>query len=349
MKQPSLGVARGHLLSPVLITLFSLSLSACGGGSSDNASAAIETDVEVVTEVSADDQAIADQFGLDPSLPPSGNFDLQGWYLNTPATDPEDGLAFRISENDLADGYEHSSYFWTAEDGGMVFRATNAGAKTSSGTSYTRTELREMLRRGNNDISTSSPENNWVFSSATQSDQNLAGAVDGVLSATLAVNAVTTTGSDSHVGRFIVGQIHAVDDEPLRLYYRKLPGNEHGSIYAAHEVSENSSSSNAGDDIYYEIIGSRSNSASNPANGPALGDIWSYEVIASGDDLTVIIYDGDLNGTELGRAEIDMSNSAYGISGERMYFKAGAYNQNNTGADDDFSQVTFYQLEASHP
>ena len=34
-----------------------------------------------------------------------------------------------------------------------------------------------------------------------------------------------------------------------------------------------------------------------------------------------------------------------------MYFKAGAYNQNNTsdgGIADDYSQVTFYQLVASH-
>ena len=295
-----------------------------------------------------DPSSIAKRFGLNPSLPPGQNFDLLDWYLNTPEADPEDNLSLRIDEVDLNEGYE-DEFFWTAEDGGMVFKVTNGGARTSKNTSYTRTELREMIRRGDTTIKTSSPKNNWVFSSAPSSTQREAGGVDGTMKATLAINAVTTTGTTSHMGRFIVGQIHAIDDEPLRLYYRKLPGNERGSIYAAHEVSEHSDSDNAGDDVYYEIIGSRSSSASSPENGPKLGDIWSYEVVVRGNDLTVIIYDGGLDGKELGRADIDMSDSAYDIKDERMYFKAGAYNQNNTGDDDDFAQATFYVLEVAHP
>jgi hypothetical protein len=31
-----------------------------------------------------------------------------------------------------------------------------------------------------------------------------------------------------------------------------------------------------------------------------------------------------------------------------MYFKAGAYSQNKTGAGEDFDQVTFYALENTH-
>ena len=295
----------------------------------------------------ASSKEIADFFGLDPEVPPSENFDLLGWYLNTPEFDSKN-LSRRIDEVDLADGFE-DEYFWTGDDGGMVFKVTNAGARTSSGTSYVRTELREMLRRGDEDINTSSKANNWVFSSAPESDQAEAGAVNGVMKATLAIDAVTTTGDRNHIGRFIVGQIHAIDDEPLRLYYRKLPGNERGSIYAAHEVSENSDADNAGDDVYYNIIGSRSSSQENPENGFALGDIWSYAVYVSGNTLVVIVYDGALNGAEVGRAEIDMSESAYDISDERHYFKAGAYNQNNSGDDDDFAQATFYALDITHP
>ena len=37
--------------------------------------------------------------------------------------------------------------------------------------------------------------------------------------ATLAVNHVTTTGEKYQIGRVIIGQIHAKDDEPVRLYY----------------------------------------------------------------------------------------------------------------------------------
>ncbi|MDC1211409.1 polysaccharide lyase family 7 protein [Porticoccaceae bacterium] len=286
--------------------------------------------------------------GLDPSVPPGQNFDLLGWYLSTPEENSS-GLSTRIAEVDLAGGYEHPDYFWTSDDGGMVFRVTNEGARTSSNTSYPRTELREMLRRGDTSISTRSSDgtptrNNWVFSSAPASAQVAAGAVDGQLKATLAVNAVTTSGSSGRVGRVIVGQIHAKDDEPIRLYYRKLPQNESGSIYAAHEI-------NGGDDIYYEMIGSKSNSLSDPADGIALNELWSYEILAQGNQLEVTIRSGDLYGEVLGTANIDMSASGYDIAQEFMYFKAGAYNQNNTsdgGIADDYSQVTFYQLVASH-
>lgn len=117
-----------------------------------------------------------------------------------------------------------------------MFRCTVAGFKTSENTSYVRTELREMLRAGNTSISTQGVnDNNWVFGSAPQSDLNDAGGVDGTLTATLAVNHVTTTGDSGQRGRVIVAQIHANNDEPVRLYYRKLPGNTKGSIYIAHE------------------------------------------------------------------------------------------------------------------
>jgi len=32
-----------------------------------------------------------------------------------------------------------------------------------------------------------------------------------------------------------------------------------------------------------------------------------------------------------------------------MYFKAGVYNQNNTGTASDYVQATFYSLTHSHP
>ncbi|WP_369450104.1 polysaccharide lyase family 7 protein [Algibacter lectus] len=45
---------------------------------------------------------------------------------------------------------------------------------------------------------------------------------------------------------------------------------------------------------------------------------------------------------------IDMVNSGYDKGGQYMYFKAGVYNQNNTGDADDYVQATFYSLEKSH-
>ena len=282
-------------------------------------------------------------YGLSPDLPPGRNFDLLGWYLNTPSDDDGNGISDRFSEVELARGATDDRYFMTADDGGMVFRATITGARTSKNTRYTRTELRQMLRRGDSSIRTRTDDrtpnrNNWVFSSAPQRAQRAAGGVDGKLRATLAVNHVTTTGDDNQVGRVIVGQIHAAVDEPIRLYYRKLPANTRGSIYAAHEISD-------GDDIYFDLIGSRYSNAADPADGIALDEKFSYEIEALGNRLFVrIMQSGELRAAQT----IDMSDSGYDVENDYMYFKAGVYNQNSTGEPDDYVQATFYELETSH-
>jgi poly(beta-D-mannuronate) lyase len=282
-------------------------------------------------------------YGLSPDLPPGRNFGLLGWYLNTPADDDNNGISDRITEVQLASGATDERYFFTASDGGMVFRATVAGAKTSKNTRYTRTELREMLRRGDTSIHTrndnASPnKNNWVLSSAPVKALRAAGGIDGTLRATLAINRVTETGERSQVGRVIIGQIHAAVDEPIRLYYRKLPGNRRGSIYAAHEIS-------GGDDVYFELIGSRSNDAPDAADGIPLGKRFTYEIETRGNLLHVSI---SQEGAVRAEQTIDMSNSGYDVYEDFMYFKAGVYNQNDTGEPDDFVQATFYELEARH-
>jgi len=280
--------------------------------------------------------------GLSPDLPPGRNFDLIDWNLNTPE-DSGDGRSKRISERELAGGYQNRDYFYTAEDGGMVFRTTIEGKKTSKNTKYTRTELREMLRRGDTSISTKSDngnsnKNNWVFSSAPRNAQKLSGGVDGTLSATLAVNHVTTTGRARDIGTVIIGQIHASSDEPVRLHYRKLPQNERGSLYVAHEIS-------GGDDQWHEILGSRSDTAKNPLDGIALNEKFSYEIVARGHELKIsIIKDGAI----LGSTTIDMTDSGYDVTNDYMYFKAGVYTQNDSGDPQDYDQATFYALENKH-
>ena len=282
-------------------------------------------------------------YGLSPDLPPGRNFDLLGWYLSTPADDNNDGISDRVTEVELAKGATDERYFFTEKDGGMVFRATVAGATTSKNTRYTRTELREMLRRGDTSIHTKNDDgspnkNNWVFSSAPARALKAAGGVDGTLRATLAINRVTETGDRNQVGRVVIGQIHAAADEPIRLYYRKLPGNTRGSVYAAHEIS-------GGDDIYFELIGSRNDSARDAPDGIALGEKFTYEIETQGNQLHVSI---SQDGVVRAEQTIDMSNSGYDVAKDYMYFKAGVYNQNSTGEADDFVQATFYELVASH-
>jgi len=285
---------------------------------------------------------------LDSALAPSENFDLSQWYLSVPTDTDNSGTADSIKEDTLNEGYE-DEYFYTDSDGGMVFKCYNDGYKTSSNTSYTRTELREMLRAGDTSIDTSGVnENNWVFSTAPSDQQSAAGGVDGNMKATLSVNHVTSTGDSSQQGRVIIGQIHAASDEPIRIYYRLLDGHSKGSIYFAHEPS------NGNDEQWYEMIGSKSSTASEPSDGIELDEVFSYEIDVNGDTMTVsLIRDGKDTITEI----VDMSDSGYDgyyvdsdgdTQDDYMYFKAGVYNQNNTGDDDDYVQATFYSLEHTH-
>ena len=294
-------------------------------------------------------------FGLHTDLPPGKNFDLTGWYVTTPADDDGDGKSDSVFENELAAGWTDSRYFYTdPATGGMVFRSTPAGAKTSKNTKYTRTELRGMLRKGDYSIETRIDggipnKNNWVFSSAPKSAQALSGGVDGVLKATLSINQVTRLGKAYQVGRVIIGQIHAKDDEPIRLYYRKLPQNKFGSIYFAHEPA-------TGKEKWIEIIGSRSDRADNPADGIALDEVFSYEIEVKGkpegNKIIPMLYVKIIrdDGTEVSAEPFDMRDSGFNVEDDFMFFKAGAYSQNNTSPEPetDFDKIIFYKLDYSH-
>ena len=71
----------------------------------------------------------------------------------------------------------------------------------------------------------------------------------------------------------------------------------------------------------------------------------------------MIIRRGDSDGEIIGEplvidmltANVGGTSSGYELVDEWMYFKAGAYSQNNTGWANDFDQVRFYRLENSHP
>lgn len=268
---------------------------------------------------------------LDPTVPPGENFDLSYWKLTRPNGTERD-------EDALINGYYKEGEFYTdTVTGAMVFWCPNFGSTTAN-TSFPRTELREMIRRGDTSIGTQGiNKNNWVFSSSTMENQMAAGGVDGIMTATLTVDHVSETSDEFRkVGRTIVGQIHASDDEPCRLYYRKLPGHERGSIYFAHEPTTSA-------EQWYDMIGSRSDDQPDPEDGIALGEMWSYEIKVVGNLLTVtIIREGKPDVVQ----EVDMTNS--GFADDWMYYRAGNYNQNNAGDPDEFAQVSFYALDVRH-
>lgn len=110
-------------------------------------------------------------------------------------------------------------------------------------------------------------------------------------------------------------------------------------------------------DIYIDVIGDRKDYADNPEDGIALDEVFSYEIKVTSEErdgtlhpmLHVTITRDD--GTVIAAEPYDMSESGFSHEKDFMYFKAGAYSQNNTTTwpERDFDQVTFFALEATHP
>ena len=264
-------------------------------------------------------------------VPGTGSFDWSAWKLTIPVDLDGDGDADEITE-DLS-GYS-SDYFMQNTDGSVWMTTGTGDLATTENSSYGRTELRGMINpdAGDKDIG-----NNMVLSTASAADQEAAGAVDGTLTATMSVDQVSETGDPARVGRTVIGQIHSTENEPLKLYYRKHPDNEFGSIFFSHESADGKT------EDFYDLIGSRSDTAENPIDGIALGEEFNYTVDISGDSLTVSVVTED--GMEYAKT-IDISESGYDAPGEHMYFKAGAYDQNNTALnpEEDHVDVTFSDI-----
>jgi len=262
--------------------------------------------------------------GLDPSKPPSGNFDLTKWKITLPD-------ASEVQPSALSSGYQHPNWFFTDPNtGGMVFRSPNLG-DTTQNSSYTRSELREML---NPSVGTQALGNNWVTSTSSSSTKQQAGGVDGTMNATLRVDHVSTTGDSGKVGRVIVGQIHGPDTEPIRLYYHKRPSDSKGAIYFGTDDLNNNNT-------WVNVIGGPNNL--NPSNGIALGQTWSYEIKVAGLQMTVKVT------PEGGTTTTVTYTLPSGYNNKYLYFKAGVYNQNNTGTSSDYAQATFFSLTHTHP
>lgn len=264
---------------------------------------------------------------LDPHAAPGANFDLSHWKLTLPVNRAEERRAA-----ELVAGYSHPEAFFTdAATGGMTFKALNHGA-TTSGSHFPRSELREMLQPTG---PASAPANNWFISTSPEAVKRSAGGVDGTMRATLSVDHVSTTGDRGKIGRVVVGQIHAPRTEVIRLYYHKRPSDALGAVYFGHDNSA------TGVTTFIPLLGAPDRL--NPANGIALGQIWSYEITLAGRTLTVKVT------PQGGASTVAQHVIDSGYDGLAVYFKAGVYNQNNSGAPDDFVQATFHALTCAHP
>lgn len=240
---------------------------------------------------------------------PARRFDLARWKLTIPSGED-------IQVDELNAGYSLPGAFYIdPETGGMVFRVPNRAGTTENST-YSRTELREMRLPTE---SAKADANNWTMEQG------------GTLKARLRVDAVSTTGDPDKVGRIVIGQIHGPDSEVIRLYYRKKPDEPKGRIYAGLDSVDN-------DNTYSPDIVGNANGA-----GIALGEVFAYQIRLRGEQLSVIVE------PESGPASLYTVSIDPAYAGLNLYFKAGVYNQNNTGDAGDYAQATFFALETSHP
>jgi hypothetical protein len=186
---------------------------------------------------------------LNSSVAPGGNFDLSNWKITLPV-DANGGLSGNAMEVKNLSTYQNSKYFYTAADGAMTFVAAVDGA-TTSGSSYARSELREMNGTANAA---------WDLKTG------------GFMSATLEVDAAPIR--DGMGGRIIVGQIHGQDDELVRLYW------ENGKLYFANDQA----GSNNSETKFYFV------NASGQQPSVSLDERFSYTINAKGDTLEVTVF-----------------------------------------------------------
>ena len=287
---------------------------------------------------------------------PADKFDLRFWKLTLPLDENSDGKVDEIKVASLQK-YSHPDYFYLDQDGYLVFVAPNK-AKTTAGSTNTRSELRQMLRGKNTRIGTHDPKNNFALK-AHRGARSFAD-IGGQLEATLKVLHVARNAK--HVSKksaysVVVGQIHADKDrdvinkgkgfgwgnEPIKIFYKKWPDHETGSVFWTYERNLERSNPDR-TDIAYPIWGNTWENPEDPGeDGIALGQLFNYNINVHGnvmyltfrtaDPSQTVEYQIDLSNNVDAYGNVDDKDHPQGYSGDALYFKAGAYNQCSTSDD----------------
>ncbi len=316
----------------------------------------------------------------DETAAPSAKFDLSQWKITLPMDDNGDNKPDEIKVADML-GYHHPDYFYLNADDQMVFTAPNK-AITTANSSNTRSELRQMLRGTNTKIDTHDGGNNFAVLARKDSDKFAS--IGGKMEATLRVDHVAVNAGDPSAKAaysVVVGQIHSVKykstksgfgygNEPIKIYFKKFPGHEYGSVFFNYERNLAKDDPNR-DDISVPIYGNHWSSDQDPGEkGIRLGEEFSYTINVHQNTMHVTFENERLG--KVGYAVdlikgVDTLDNPLGYGGDSLYFKAGAYNQCSTKtgggnwyagcagtgdwakdkANGDYAQATFSRLVVS--
>jgi len=282
-------------------------------------------------------------------LPPASAFDLSHWKIDLPLDDNKDGKPDSVTVSAIGK-YAHPDFFYLDGDGRMVFTAPNK-ATTTANSSNTRSELRYMLRGKNTRIGTHDGGNN--FAVAARKDSDKFGSIGGKMEATLRVDHVARNAGNPNKApaySVVIGQIHAVKydntrsgfgygNEPIKIYYKKWPGHDYGSVFWTYERNLAKDDPNRSD-IAVPVWGKLWNDPAAPGEaGVALGEEFSYTINVHRNTMYV-----SFESERLGRADytvslvkgVDELDNPYSYGGDSLYFKAGAYNQCSTSTKGGF-------------
>lgn len=319
---------------------------------------------------------------------PAKKFDLSQWKITIPLDNDNNGKADSINTKALQT-YQHPDFFYVDGNGDLVFTSPNKAVTTQS-SSNTRSELRQMLRGTDTSIGTKSYGNNFAL--AAHPDSSFFSQIGGRLDATLKVNHVAKNAKHAKKPAYsvVVGQIHAGKDkdlieegngfgwgnEPIKVYYKKWPNHNTGSVFWTYERNLAKDDPNR-TDIAYPVWGNTWENPADPKNsGIALGEAFSYTINVVNnimhltfkrENKKTIRYQIDLSNNIDAYGNIDELDHPKGYSGDWHYFKAGAYNQcstkeadgiwyagcSGTGdwaqdkANGDYTSVSFSQLKLS--
>jgi poly(beta-D-mannuronate) lyase len=316
---------------------------------------------------------------------PAEVFDLEEWKITLPMDANGDGKVDEIKVKEIQN-YTHPDYFYLDAEQNMVFVSPNV-AITSANSKNTRSELRHMLRGSNTKIKTHSLKNNFALASHKNAKEF--GSVGGKLEATLKVDHVgINANSDKYPSHSVViGQIHAVKNkspangfgwgnEPLKIFYKKFPNHDAGSVFWAYERNLAKNDPNR-TDIAYPVWGNTWDNPNNPLiGGIKLGEKFSYIVDVTQDTMHLtftakghktVEYTINLADNIDAYGNVDEKDFTAGYTGDQHYFKAGAYNQCNSGTTNpfwgtgcggtgdwatdfkngDYTKVTFTKLQVS--
>ena len=274
---------------------------------------------------------------------PGEKFDITNWKITIPSDINKDGRVDEI-EGVAMLTYINDDFFFLDEDGNMVFEQQNQ-AITTKNSKNARSELRQMARGANFGIDTAAPLNNFAIDAHPNASEY--SQIGGTLEATLKVNHVSENAKFPErppAHSVVVGQIHAKKyndqikaktgyghgNEPLKIYFKKFPDQEYGSVFFNYERNLAKKDPNR-QDLSLPVWGNTWENLSEPgAAGIKLGEEFSYKVDVVGNMMNLtfttarhkpVNYSIDLS---KGFDELD---SPTGYAQDAFYYKAGSYGQ----------------------